>query len=138
MKVSELFPRKYAIGADLQGKPVTLTILRVVLEEMRPNPKAPKEKKGVLYFSEAQKGVVLSRKMADQIVDILNGEDEMNNWPGVRITIYPVPMQVAGQQRIAIRARKPGPTNGHKAPPETMQEEEEERVVDPVTGEVTG
>lgn len=132
MKVSELFPKKYASGADLQNKPVTLTVSRVVMEKMRPNPQAKPEQKAVVYFKEAQKGIILSsQKIAYQIAEIA-GTEEMNDWQGVRVTLYPVPMQVAGQARIAIRARKPSPQNGNDTPPQTLQDQ----AIDPETGEI--
>jgi len=143
MKVSELFPKKYACGADLQGKSLTLKIARVVIVQMRPNPQTKMEPKGVVHFVGSQKGIILSRKMAEQIAEIA-GTEEMNNWPGTRVTIYPEPMTVAGQARIAIRARAPEEQNGDGKPPASLQEDEEiiesddeeEIIADPITGEI--
>jgi len=136
VKVNELFPKKYACGADLQGKAVTMTIARIEIIMMRPHPQAKQERKGVVYFEGAQKSVILSsRAMADQIAEIA-GTDEMNAWPGTRITLYPEPMTVAGKARIAIRARAPLPENGTTAPPATLQDDEEEITADPETGEI--
>lgn len=140
MKVGKLFPRKYARGADLNGRPLTVEIERVQIVMMRPNPNAQTEQKGVIYFKNAQKGVILSsRKLAEQIEEIA-GTDEMNDWPGTRVTLYPEPMNVAGQARIAIRAR--APDNGSNTPPTALQEQEEiidapeTQTIDPVTGEL--
>ena len=55
MKLDEIFPRKYATGADLQGRSVTLTISHVQCDTMRPNPRAKPEQKYVVYFQGAQK-----------------------------------------------------------------------------------
>jgi len=136
MKVSELFPRKYAVGADLEGKPVTLTISRVVIETMRPNPQADDQRKAVIYFKGATKGIILSsKKLAYQIAEIA-GTEEMNDWPGTQVVLYPVPMQVAGKDRIAIRARAPEPRP--EPAPASLQEDEArtERIIDPETGEI--
>jgi len=133
MKISELFPRKYATGADLNGKPATLTIARVTQEEMRPNPNAKPEAKWVLYFKGAQKGIVLSRTLAQQIAEI-TGEDDTDHWPGKRVTLYPVPMTVAGQARVAIRARKP--TNGTEPPPSSLTDDQDDD--DPTAAPVEG
>jgi len=121
MKTSDMFPRKYATGADFGGKAVTLTIERMQPEQMRPGPNAPTTTKYVLYFKEAQKGVILNRTLSDQI-ETITGSDDTDDWPGCRVTLYPVPMQVAGTPRIAIRAREPAANNGHGAPPETLQD----------------
>ena len=145
MKVSVLFPKKYACGGDLKGRPVTMTIARVEIVQMRPRASAPMENKGVVYFEGAKKGVILSsQKLAYQIAEIA-GTEEMNDWAGTRVTLYPEPMEVAGQPRIAIRARAPEEQNGDgKPPPASLQEDEEiiesddeeEIVADPITGEI--
>ena len=87
MKIDEMFPRKYATGSDLEG-PVTLSIARVQSEKMRPNPQSPEMNKWVVYFQGAQKGVVLSRTLAEQIAQAV-GSDETNDWIGNEITLFP-------------------------------------------------
>ena len=120
MKVSEMFPRKYATGEDLQGKPVTVTVAQVVKEEMRPQPSAPPVRKWVVYFHEAQKGVVLSRTLAYQIAEAADS-DETNDWTDRKVTLYPKPMMVAGKKRIAIRARAASIDDGDTIPPRAME-----------------
>lgn len=122
MKISEIFPRKYATGEDLKGQPYTLTVRTVQMEEMHPQPGAPAEEKPVIYFAGTQKGIILSPTLARQIQAILG--DETNEWTGKRITLYPQPMTVAGKARIAIRARPAA--NGPSQPPAAMLEDEEE------------
>lgn len=107
MKLSQMFPRRFATGEDLQGKAVTLTIDRVSGEKMRPQAGAPEVEKWVLYFVETKKGVVLNRTLALQVARCL-GSEETEDWKGQRITLYPEPMTVAGKPRIAIRARAAG------------------------------
>ena len=124
MKIDDIFPRKYATGEDLNGKPVTLVIARVVAEQMRPAPGAQPQEKYVVYFEQAQKGVILSRTLASQIVES-TGQDDTDRWVGKRVTLYPLPMRVAGRDVVAIRASKPAAANGHAEPPASLQEEEE-------------
>ncbi len=131
MKLDQMFPKKYASGADLQGKDVSLTITQVRTERMRPHPNAKEEAKYVVYFAEATKGVILSRTLANQIDDAVNGDGDTDNWTGKRVTLYPKPMRVAGRDRIAIRAR--AATNGNGEPPATLQDD----TGDPTTGEIT-
>lgn len=135
MKLSDMFPRKYATGADLNGKAVTLTISRVTVEQMRPQAGAPVVDKYVLYFEQAKKGVILSRTLAYQIAEVASSE-ETSDWPGTQVTLYPKPMRVAGKQRIAIRARPPAHGNGK--PPATLTEDDDNNDpnVDPETGEI--
>ena len=87
MQIDKMFPRKYATGSDLEG-PVTLSIERVQSEKMRPNPQNPEMNKWVVYFQGAQKGVVLSRTLAEQIAQAV-GSDETNDWIGNEITLFP-------------------------------------------------
>ena len=102
MKIDKMFPKKYATGSDLEG-PVTLSIARVQSKKMR-SFSGPDTLKWVIYFQNAQKGVVLSRTLADQIVEAV-GSDETDDWIGHQVTLYPQNVMVAGKQRIAIRAR---------------------------------
>jgi len=104
MKLSTLFPHRYACGAELQGKDITVTIRAVELETMRANPAAPSNDKAVVYFHETQKGVVLSKTLAYQIAAALHS-DETDEWPDRRVTLYPEAVTVAGTPRMAIRAR---------------------------------
>lgn len=124
MKLSDMFPRRYASGEDLGGKPATLTIATVRTEKMRPQAGAPEVEKYVVYFQSAAKGVILSRTLAYQIADS-TGSEETADWVGKRITLYPQPMTVAGKKRIAIRARKPAVSNGTAPLPATLTDQED-------------
>ena len=105
MKLNELFPSKYATGQDLAGKSVALTISHLRSEKMIPTPGTPPVDKWVVYFKEAQKGVVLSKILATQIAQAVGSEDT-DAWPGKRVMLYPEEVNVAGKPRPAIRARK--------------------------------
>jgi hypothetical protein len=111
MNIREMYPTKYATGADLNGKAVTLTIAGVAAEKMRPGPGQPEVEKFVIYFKETKKGVVLSRTLARQIAQAI-GAEETDNWTGKKITIFPESMNVAGVARVAIRARAAANGNG--------------------------
>lgn len=123
MRLNDIYPPKYATGADLAGKPATLTISHVSMESMRPGPGAPATNKPVMYFARASRGVILGRALWMQIAALL-GSDDTDTWTGKRIQIYPEPMTVAGKPRIAIRARQA--PNGETQPPAAMVEEEED------------
>ena len=122
MKLSEMFPRKYAVGEDLNGKAHTLIISGIKTEQMHPAPGQPAVDKYVLYFKGAVKGVILSRTLAEQIAVILKSEDT-DKWIGKKITLFTQPMKVAGKDRIAIRARQPD--NGETPPPPSLQRDDE-------------
>ncbi len=122
MLISEMFPSKYAKGEDLAGKSITLIIDRINQEQMHPQPNAPAVSKFVIYFKKAQRGIILSRTLAEQIAEIL-GSSDSDQWIDGKITIFPQPIKVAGKQRIAIRAKMP--VNGTDEPPATLQEDED-------------
>lgn len=125
MKLNTLFPAKYATGSDLL-KPANLTIARVVMEDMHPAPGAPAVSKPVIYFSGATKGIILTRPLAYQIAEIHG--DDTDQWTGKRIQLYSQPMNVAGQQRQAVRARRADHAGVNQPAPATLQQEEEEEI----------
>jgi len=133
MKLSKMFPKRYATGEDLQGKPVTLTIATIVSEKMHPQPNAPEVERWVAHFKEAKKGVILSRTLAYQFAEILGSEDT-DDWLGKRITLYPQPMLVAGRHLTAIRARAAKveyePPEGTALPKSLAEDAEEEYTLD--------
>lgn len=106
MKISQLFPSKYVKAADLNGKTVTLTIAKLVVEELGPSghPGAEKERKPVLYFQKATKGLVLNRTNAMTIVGLYG--DESDDWGGKRISIYPTRIRAFGAMQDTIRVRE--------------------------------
>lgn len=122
MNINDIYPRKYANGEDLKGKAVSIVIASVKPERMRPNPSASEVMKLVLYAEGAQKGIIVSRTMAEQIAKVLQSE-ETETWIGKRIVIYPENMKVAGTERVAIRARFAGVQTDPL--PAALQDEEE-------------
>ncbi len=122
MKLSDMFPRKYASGADLNGSSPTLIISNIEKEPMSSQPGKAPELKFVIYFKNANKGIVLSHTLAEQIAAIVKSDDT-DQWIGKKVTLYSQPMKVAGKDRIAIRAK--APSNGETPPPHALQDEEE-------------
>lgn len=104
MNINQLYPKKYATGEDLKGKQVKVTIADVSIEKMRPNPQSPEIEKPVLHVENGQKGIVLSKTLATQIASLLKADDT-DDWKGQQVVLYPVSLMVAGQQKVAIRAK---------------------------------
>lgn len=122
MRISQLFPSKYVKAADLNGKPVTLTIAKLVVEEMGHG--AEKERKPVLYFEKATKGLVLNRTNAMTIAGLYG--DESNEWAGKRVTIYPTRVRAFGTMQDAIRVREEIPATPKPTAQATQVEERAE------------
>jgi hypothetical protein len=106
MKISDIFPSKYVKAADLNGKHITLTIKGLAVEEMGHG--SEKERKPVLYFERATKGLVLNRTNAMMIAGLYG--DESGDWRGCRITIYPTKVRAFGAMQDAIRVREEIPS----------------------------
>ena len=128
VKLSILFPSKYVKAGDLNGKPVTLTIKGLKVEELGHG--AEKENKPVLYFEKATKGLVLNRTNA-MIIGALYG-DETDDWHGKRITIYATKVRAFGSTQDAIRVReeipaqsKPVAQAAHVVEPTPMDDDED-------------
>jgi len=74
MKISELYPRRFARGSDLKG-PAAVTIKEVTQEELHPNGKPVK--KFVLWFTETPRGVILTRPLALQLAEVLGDDTDL-------------------------------------------------------------
>lgn len=111
-----LFPNDYLSAPDLQEKDVTLTISRLVQEELRTD--KGNEERWVIYFKEMEerhkkspkrrnKRLVLNKTNAASIAAVWG--TETNNWIGNPITLFPTTCMAFGKQAdcIRIRERKP-------------------------------
>jgi len=81
-----LFPKDYLGHYDLEGKDFTLTIDKVVNEELVMQG-GRKEIKPIVYFKEAKKKLVLNVTNADIIADNFK-EPIYRKWSGKKITLY--------------------------------------------------
>lgn len=103
MKISQVFPSKYLVAADLEGRSFTLTIKRVTIEEMITHDNK-RVNKPVVWFDKAQKGFVMNVTNAHIVVALYG--DETDDWTGKRITLYPTKVRAFGEMQDAIRVRE--------------------------------
>jgi len=85
MKISQLTTSKYLKHQDLEG-PQLLTVSAVKLENVALKGE-PAEQKGIMYFEEAEKGLVLNKtnlKIAEKVF----GSDDTDDWVGQKIVLY--------------------------------------------------
>lgn len=130
MRISDIFPSKYVKAADLQGRPVTLAIKDVRVEEMT-NHSNEKERKAVVYFEKATKGLVLNRTNA-QIIANLYG-DETDHWRGKRVTLYPTRVKAFGTMQDCIRVKEEIPAQPKPTAPAPQVEEAEIDDIEDIT-----
>lgn len=94
----------YLKSAEFQGKDVTLTIDRIVLEELEDN-QGRQKTKGVIWFKETRKGWVLNRTNVQCMVAIFGKETD--HWRAKRVTLFPAPFNdpMTKEPGTAIRVR---------------------------------
>lgn len=112
MKVNDAFPSTYLKQSDLGGKRVLVTIDHVKVEDVGQG--ADQERKPVVYFRKAEKGMVLNRGNADSITSIV-GDDETDNWGGHQVVLYVDPSVMFGGKRVG-GIRVAAPPAGHGKP----------------------
>jgi len=103
-KRHEVFPTRFLTAADLNGKPITLTIQSAPQETLKN--KNGEEVKTVLHFRGAKKTLPLNRTNWDAVADI-TGEDDSINWPGRKVEAYPTTTQFGADIVDCIRLRAP-------------------------------
>lgn len=114
MDVRLLYPSLYLGAHDLHGTDATLTIRRLIVEELKTE--RGSERKPILYFEETkakaekagtpdkEKRLVLNKTNALAIAKIHG--NEVDNWRGKRITLYPTQAQSFGKVVDCIRVRE--------------------------------
>jgi len=103
MNRDDLFPSKYLKAADLNGRPLKAVIESVQKEELKSMDGKP-QKKGVVYFRDGQKGLVLNRTNYDALADFLG--EETGTWSGKTIELFPDRVSVGGKTVPCIRVRQ--------------------------------
>ena len=73
--INDLFPSRFLKAADLNGQRRIVTIKKVTREELGKG----KEKKAVVYFGEAKKGLVLNVTNARKIAAV-TGSEVIDQW----------------------------------------------------------
>lgn len=99
MKVSEAFPSNYLKADDLQGRNVTVEIESCAMEEVGD------DRRLVLRFKNKGKSLVANKTNALAISDAYG--EEIDNWPGNRITLFPTRTMYGGKNVPCIRVTIP-------------------------------
>jgi len=104
MKRDEVFLSKYLKAADLNGRPVTITIKSAPYETLK-NPEGKEQGKSVLYFVGGKKALPLNVVNWDSVAAICG--DDTDAWPGHQIELYPAVTQMGPKTVPCIRIRRP-------------------------------
>jgi hypothetical protein len=107
MDMKTAFPSMYIKAADLQGEDFRVKIKKVTMEEIG------SDRKPIVYFDGASKGLVLNRTNNDAIGSAFGWDSD--SWTGKEIILFSMKVPFQGQQVDAIRVRvpkqKPATTN---------------------------
>ena len=98
--LNEIFSGNYLKAADLQGKPVTVTISAWDLVEFDDG------KKLILAFKGAEKQLVCNKTNATTIAEV-TGSEELENWVGKTITLIPMQTDFQGKSVPCVRVKLP-------------------------------
>ena len=104
MRIDELYPSRFLRFADLDGKPMRVTISGTAREDVFG------ESKVIMSFADGTKQLILNKTNARAIAHILG--DETSAWRGHDIMLVPAQVPFKGDIVDAIRV-KPAPA--HKA-----------------------
>jgi len=104
--VDLMFPSRYLKAADLQEKPLTLTIEQVFRDQVRMTNGAVTEKY-ILHFAEVEKELILNKTNAKAIAKLLR-EPKAVNWAGSTIVLKPTTCEAFGEIVDCIRVKEAG------------------------------
>jgi hypothetical protein len=121
MNVNDIFPSRFLKAHDLAGKPYTLTIKAVTLEDLGHG--AEKETKLAIAFEKATKMMLLNRTNA-MIIASLYGP-ETDQWLGKAVTVYSARVKAFGAWHDALRIKEQIPARN--VTPERMTEAMQEQ-----------
>lgn len=85
MKIGELQTTKYLKKEDFP-EPKLVTISRIAKENVA-LPNQPKKERGVMYFEECEKGMVMNKTNLMRAAKVC-GSEETDDWKGKKIVIY--------------------------------------------------
>ncbi len=108
MNANDLCPSPHIEAADLGGKDKVVTIQRVDFHDVGDE----KERKGVVYFEEFKRALVLNRTNLKRIVALYGHETD--EWAGKRITLYPSEADFGGRTVPCLRVREEVPQGNKK------------------------
>jgi hypothetical protein len=110
MKLSDAFPSNLLKVEHLKGKRVNLTIKDISLE------KIGTDQKLATSFKETDKQLVLNKTNSNMLA-MLTGSDDTDDWTGLKITLRPDMTQYQGKPTPCIRIDSELPEQNKKPTP---------------------
>lgn len=98
----QLYPGRFLKAGEFNGKPVTLTISAVDVEDL-PQDKGGDRARGIISFRETKRQLVLNRTNGECIKAMFGRV--VPEWIGKRVTLHPVMINFGGAEELAIRVK---------------------------------
>ena len=126
MDVRKMFDKAYIYSYDLEGRDVTVEIVRVTAGTLT-GTGGKTNKKPVLFFKGTEKGLALNITCA-RIIAGLYGSFDSDKWINKRITLYPTTTTFGSQTVDCIRIRNvipkgKGETIRNDVPPPSLPDD---------------
>ena len=102
MQLNEIFHGESLKAEELKGKDVTLTIAGWSLKEFEEKGKI--DRKVELRFAETDRTFILNKTNGYQIAEYL-GTENLDDWPGSKVTLYPTKTDFGGKRVDCIRVK---------------------------------
>lgn len=103
MQAEKLCPSPHIEAADLSGKDLVVTIKGYDFHDVGPE----KARKGVLFYEEFDRGMVINRTNLKRIIGIYGNDADA--WKGKKVTLYPSETDFNGRTVPCIRVREKAP-----------------------------
>ena len=116
MKLDDIFHGENLKAEDLKGKDVSLTISSWEVAEFEEGGKTDKKIK--LHFSETDRTLILNKTNGYSVAEGLT--DDLDNWAGGVITLYPTKTDFGGKRVDCIRIKDARPAKGVTTPAEAF------------------
>jgi hypothetical protein len=137
MKIGELTQSKFLKAADFT-EPALLTISTVTKENVA-KPNEPKKERGVMFFEERDKGLVLNATNLKRAAAAC-GSDDTDDWVGKKIVCYyDENVEFGGDLVGGLRLRAPKAAKpALKPPPETFADMDDDIPFLPIGRGISG
>jgi hypothetical protein len=104
-KITQEFPSRFLKGTEIAGKQSNVIISGVKKEKVRSRTTNKEEPVLVVYFKDHDRGVVLKKERANDIVSVL-GSDDTDGWIGQSVCIFTEKKNAFGGIQDCIRFKE--------------------------------
>ena len=105
-KITQEFPNRFLKGDEIVGKAVNVIITGVKKEKVHSRATNKEESVLVVYFKDKDRGVILKKERANDIVTVVGSEDT-DAWTGQMVCLFTEKKNAFGGTFNVIRFKAP-------------------------------